>query len=86
MEKIHKVKRNVSILFTFVMVVIPLLSVIEYIPNVLSQATPNYQLTSNVTAENNTSVNMTGSSNMTMSGTDSSMTGDDESPTEGSGA
>lgn len=86
MEKIHKPKSNAGILFTFAMVVISLLSVIEYVPNVLSQTLANYQLISNVTTGNNTSANMTGNANMTMSATDSSMTGDDESPTEGSGA
>ena len=85
MERIHKLK-SVGILFTFAMVMISLLSVIENVPNVLSQTISNYQLISNVTAENNTSANMTGNSNLSMSATDSSMTGDDESPTEGSGA
>ncbi len=86
MEKIHKPMSNVRILFTFAMVMISLLSVIEYAPNVLSQTIANYQLISNAATGNNTSVNMTDSANTTMSATDSSMTGDDESPTEGSGA
>lgn len=79
MEKVHKTKRNVIIFVVFAVVVFTVPSVIAYNPQALSQTSGNDQLPSNMTTGNETSTNTN------MSATDSSMTGDDESPTEGSG-